>query len=289
MTDIATSVGLSLLAVSGASSVWIARRWSIAARARRRLHESADHENESPRSAIRRSSATRVTLVHWLPVVIGVVAAAVCAGFGFPTFPSTGVGAIAWILAFIAISSAAKRRALQHEEGLAEAIQLASSALRVGASTVDAFERAARSVKGPAQGLLLELAGRLRLGEDSHTALEALAEQSRLESYRLFAMVLGVQWQAGGSLDRSLLSVSRAVRERVELELRIHTQSASTRVSVFAFVAATALIAYMMWQQNPANLEHFVGSSFGEPLVGASLWLQALGIGWIWRLSQVRI
>ena len=54
-----------------------------------------------------------------------------------------------------------------------------TSALRSGASPVDALERASRAVQGPAQPVLLELSGALRLGEDVDRALEALVEQAR--------------------------------------------------------------------------------------------------------------
>ena len=87
--------------------------------------------------------------------------------------------------------------------------------------------------------------------------------------------------------DRGAKVVARALRDRVELLRRIHTQSAPTRGSVFAFVAATGAVAFLMWQYDPANLEHFLTSGAGSTLVGLSIWLQATGILWMWRLSQV--
>ena len=100
-------------------------------------------------------------------------------------------------------------------------------------------------------------------------------------------MALAVQWRAGGSMDRSLSSVARAVRDRVELLRRIQTQSAPTRGSVFAFVAATLGVALLMWQNDPANLERFLASGVGGALVGLSIWLQAIGIVWMWRVGQI--
>ena len=140
-----------------------------------------------------------------------------------------------------------------------------------------------------AQSPLLELSGALRLGEDVERALEALVERVPLESYRLFAIALAVQWRAGGSLERSLSVVARTVRDRVELERRIFSQAAPTRVSVFAFVIATLAIAYLMWQNDPANVENFLMSSTGIQLVGSAIWLQAIGILWMSQLSRIRV
>ena len=58
---------------------------------------------------------------------------------------------------------------------------------------------------------------------------------------------------------------------------------------MFAFVAATGAIAYLMWQYDPANLEHFIASESGSNLVGAAIWLQAMGILWMWQMSRIRV
>ncbi|MDG2048577.1 MAG: type II secretion system F family protein, partial [Myxococcota bacterium] len=235
-------------------------------------------------AGVRLGGQTRV----WWSVALGSGVFLVCALF-WDWYLAAGIGMVAGALAHVSFTALEKKRTLQLEEGLAEAIALASSALRAGASPVDALERAARAVKGPAQPVLLDLSGALRLGDDVERALEGLVNRVPLESYRLFAVALAVQWRAGGSLERSLAVVARAVRDRVELERRIFSQAAPTRVSVFAFVLATLAIAYLMWQNDPANVEHFLTSSTGVKLVGTSIWLQAIGILWMSQMSRIRV
>ena len=192
-------------------------------------------------------------------------------------------------LAYVAVGAARQRRALEMEDGLTEAIGLLSAALRAGASPLEGLERASQAIRGPARVILLNLTGRLRLGESPDTALEELAARVPLESFRLFSVALGVQWRAGGSLENSLTSVARALRDRVELLRRIQTQSAPTRGSVFAFVAATGGVALLMWQNDPANLAHFLSSDSGSLLVGGAVWLQAIGIVWMSRLARIEV
>ena len=189
----------------------------------------------------------------------------------------------------IPVAAAQQRHALALEDGLAEAISLASAALRAGASPLEALERASQAIEGPARAVLLELTGRLRLGELPEAALEDLAAEVQLESFRLFSVAVGVQWRSGGSLERSLSTVARAIRDRVELLRRIQTQSAPTRSSVFVLVAATVGVALLMWQNDPANLTRFVRSDSGSLLVGGSIWLQAIGIVWMSRLARVEV
>ncbi len=285
MTDPFPVVGLLLVLASLAGAVWLVRREGSRRRALARLDEG-DAEGRAARASRGRPFG-RVRL--WPAVVVAGLVTAGCLVWQWSAILSTGAGAVAGVLVYLAFAAFTQQRSLQLEEGLAEVIGLTSSALRAGASPVEALERAASAIRGPARGLLLDLAGRLRLGEEAEAALAGLAERVPLESFRLFSLALSVQWRAGGSLERSLAVVSRAVRDRVEVQRRIHTQAAPTRGSVFAFVAATAGIAYLMWQNDPANFERFVASSSGSTLVGVAVWLQALGILWMWRISQIRV
>lgn len=288
MTSIIGGFGALLIATSAATGLWLTRRELLRRRARARLDAptdasdaSEDHREQAPPVAIQASL--------WPSLIVSLATLVVCTLWGWSAIVSSGIAAVTATLCHVLLASRAQRRALQLEEGLAEAVSLASSALRAGSSPVDALERAARAVQGPARAVLLDLSGRVRLGDDATKALEALVERVPLESYRLFAIALSVQWRAGGSLERSLGVVARAVRDRVELERRIQTQAAPTNASIFAFVAATAGIAYLMWQNDPANLEHFLASTTGSNLVGGAIWLQAIGTFWIWRMAQVRV
>jgi len=223
----------------------------------------------------------------WLPLVASALAAAALTVWISEGLILSGICALVGVLVHLGTRAIEQRRALALEEGLAEAIGLATASLRAGASPLEALERAAQATAGPVRPILLRVIGRLRLGAAPELAFEGLAKDVPLESFRLLSVALAVQWRAGGSMDRSLSSVARAVRDRVELLRRIRTQSAPTRGSVFAFVAATAGIAFLMWQHDPGNLERFLRSGAGGALVGLSLWLQAIGIAWMWRLGQI--
>lgn len=286
MTGLVGTVGLLLVAASASAGLWLVHREGSRRRARARLAEGRK-EAEAAASA-GDPMRLRPEVRAWPAVAVGLAVAITGAAMRIDAILASGVGAVAGVLFQVAVGGIAQRRSLQLEEGLAEVIGLTSSALRAGASPVDALERAAQAIRGPAQRILLDLAGRLRLGEDPETTLMSLADRVPLESFRLFALAVAVQWRAGGSLERSLSIVARAVRDRVELQRRIQTQAAPTRGSVFAFVAATAGIGLLMWQHDPANLEHFLGSPAGSALVGAATWLQALGILWMWRITQIR-
>jgi tight adherence protein B len=227
----------------------------------------------------------RVTLAASL--AIG--AAGLALVFGLPVpFACAGsllVGVALYLVSGLRARSVARRL----EEDLASAIDLARSALRSGASPVDALARAARESRAPLRGELEALVARLRTGEPADRALQSLRERIPLESFALFALALGAQWGGGGSLERALAQVSHTLRERIELLRRLDAQAAPTRVSVAILFAACAVIAALSWSHDPVNVGRFLANPVGRALVSGSIALQALSLLWMWRLEEPRV
>ncbi|MGH0034509.1 MAG: type II secretion system F family protein [Myxococcota bacterium] len=220
-------------------------------------------------------------------LVVGVVLAGIVAPWSGRPWIAVGLGAIAGALAFIAHRTAADRADLTLEEGLADALDLVTSALRAGASPLDALRRAARDAREPLRGLLTDLTGRLAAGEAPVDATRRLLEEAPLESVRLLVLCLSVQWHAGGQLSRSLALVSRTVRDRADVLRRVETQAAPTRGSVLLLMAANVAIAGIVWSNDPAGIGMFLDSGIGTGLVSGTLLCQAISLVWMWRLSRI--
>lgn len=285
-TQIALILGVGLLALAVGGSVQL-HRLGLHSRAARRLgraEEGAAGETEergradaalaaSPDVRPGYGAAAVATVVAWL------------SGLSLPY--ATAAGAVAGVLVHVALAVRWNGRALAAEESLAEAIGLVTAALRAGASPLDALERAAGEAEGPFGRALDDMIARLRLGEEPRKALAGFAQAVPLNSVRLFSLTLSVQWGTGGSLERTLGIVARSVRDRVELLRRIESQLAPTRGSVGVLVLANAAVAGLAWSNDPVNLGRFLASSTGTLLVASALWLQALALLWMWRLSRV--
>ena len=200
-----------------------------------------------------------------------------------------GLGWIAGALGFIAHRTRRDRADLLLEEGLADALTLVNSALRAGASPLDALQRAARDATEPLSSLLSDLAGRLAAGESPADATDRLLEKAPLESFRLLSLCLAVQWSAGSQLSRSLALVSRSVRDRADVLRRVETQAGPTRGSVLVLIAANAAIAAIVWINDPAGTARYLDSEIGTLLVGGTLFLQGISLLWMWRLARTRL
>lgn len=221
---------------------------------------------------------------------VGLVVAGGCRLIPDYSFLISGaIGLDAAILVGLVFATQRERRALRLEEQLAQLLRLTSAGLRAGMGRIDALGRSAVQIGDPLGGVLRETVGRLRLGEDPERAFAHLARHVPLESFRLFSVVISTQWHAGGSLQNTLASIGEFMQDRVDVARRIQAQASPTRSSVLTLIAATAAIAYFSHANDPANLERFLRSDWGDRLVAGALGLQGGALAWIWRLTRTRL
>lgn len=242
--------------------------------------------------ADRVSGALGVSTAFAATVVVavgGVVAGGCRLILDFSFLISGAIGLDAAILVGLVFATQRERRALRLEEQLAQLLRLTSAGLRAGMGRIDALGRSAVQIGDPLGAVLRETVGRLRLGEDPERAFAHLARHVPLESFRLFTVVISTQWHAGGSLQNTLASIGEFMQDRVDVARRIQAQASPTRSSVLTLIAATAAIAYFSHANDPANLERFLRSDWGDRLVAGALMSQGGALAWIWRLTRTRL
>ena len=135
---------------------------------------------------------------------------------------------------------------------------------------------------------LEEVVGRIRLGDDPRAAVAGLAQRVPLETFHLFATVLAVHWDVGGSLTDTLATVGRIIRDRIEITQRLRALTTQAQASIIAVLVVTYFIAALMWRNNPSRMGHFLASDVGQWMVAISIVLEGVGIVWISHLRNVR-
>jgi len=182
----------------------------------------------------------------------------------------------------------AVRRLTRIEGQLSDAIDLMVGALQAGLSLPKALEVSLKESKVPLRRYLREVVTRVQLGEDPAIAIRDLGLYIPLETFQLFSLTLSAQWWTGGSLAYTLSTVGRTIRDRIELSRRIRTQGAEAKVSVIGILAISYLLAVIMWRANPDPIEQFLASTVGSNLAAGAIGLQAVGMIWIARMSQIK-
>jgi len=274
------------IAVVGAAVVGFAVRRRSMMRIRERLFESLG-QHFGPPLTYRPPKQRALTVI--VPLLSGGIAALATYWVTESLAFSCSVFVVSAIAGHVARDAARVRRELGLEERLADALDIVVSALRAGVSLLDALEAATTEAAGELRNWLAELTGRLRLGDRPAEVFPEMAAKLPLESYRLVSFILAVQWDAGGSLAATLAAVARTVRDRLEVVRRVKAQAAEAQFSVIGILLIVYVVAFLLGRAEPERMQGFLSWAPGAAMAVAVILLQAVGLLWIRRLSDIQV
>ncbi|MEM9378746.1 MAG: type II secretion system F family protein [Planctomycetota bacterium] len=250
---------------------------------RARIPEDADEELATPQSR-----SARFALI-WGAVAGVAVGVLVRLSVGAELAIAGAAGFLAFIGVRVLVQLAIARRMTRTELRLADAIDLLVSALRAGASLLEALDGASAAARRPVQEMFNEISERVRIGERPDRVLAEIERRFGLESVRIFTFTLTAHWEGGGSLAGSLSNVGRSIRDRVDVTRRVQSQSIETQVSVIGILVITYGLALMMWSNEPERVETFARSQIGSMFIALSIVLQAIGLVWTTLMTRVEV
>lgn len=251
-----------------------------------RLHESSG-DREQPEDDPPEPPFT--TRHHWIPWTVAVLLSLVLFFVvGVPYLFCIAITIIAGLLGMQLDGFLYQRRLARIENQLADAIDLMISSLQAGATLQAAFENSLEDLRNPLRREFEELIGRIRFGDDYQQVMRGFIERVPLETFRLFATSIAVNWEVGGNLSPALSAVGRTIRDRIELSRRIRSLTTQSRVSVVSIMGVTYMIGAVMWRNDPERMVDFLGTTVGQILVAVAMGLQGLGIVWISAISKPR-
>ena len=279
---------LLLACAAGAFRAWHVARAQRRAATRLETMLAAAHDKARRAEDPDRFKSFPPRYLYAGPAAGGAAAGVLWLGLDLPVVVAFAGGSLLGVLAYLIEDYVADQRAGTIEVQLAAAIDLLSGSMRAGASLLAAFESALDEAGDPIRPYLQEVAGRIRLGDDPRHAVHDLQVRVPLETFRLFATSMAVHWEVGGSLATTLSKVGVTVRDRIEISRRVRAQGVESNASVAVVLVIAYVLGFLMWRTNPDRLEGFVKTSVGTTLVAASVFLQAIGLLWMSRLSRSR-
>lgn len=274
----------------GAAAVVGASAWAVH---RRRLRDISRDRLAEPYVVLKveREVGPQVLggVRFWLPPLVGVCLWIVLSPIIGVSLPfAVALALVATILVWIYEDQRAQKASLDLEAQLAEGIDFIVGSLGAGGGTLDAIDNASKEVRQPLGGLFADIVGRLRFGDTPRAVLEDLATRVPLESFRLFCFTVLVHEETGGSLAPILSSVGRTMRDRIDLARRVRSESRQSMASVVGILFITYAIAIVTWQVDPERMEKFLTDETGARIAAAAVFLQAVGLLIMSKLSKIR-
>lgn len=217
--------------------------------------------------------------------------------FYFPLVLWLKLGAIAIVIAFIAalltgyflVWRARAQRIARFSEQLPEALDIIVRGLRAGHPFRVALGLAAREMPDPIGtefGILLD---EITFGLDQQAAVDHLHGRVGQEDLTFVSTAINIQNQTGGNLGEILQSLSRLLRNRFKLRMKVRALTSEGRMSGVLMTALPFVLFLVIRLLSPGYFDELRGHPMLVPTVVGGLLLLLIGNFAIYRMVNFKI
>jgi tight adherence protein B len=207
-------------------------------------------------------------------------------GFGLATIALALVAAIA-IMVF-ALSYLRSRRIFNFAEQLPDAIDIITRGVRAGLPFSSSVTLVAREMADPVATEFGILADEIAFGLDLRSALDNLYRRVGQEDLLFLTVAVSIQSQTGGSLGEILSRLSKLMRSRSKMRLKINALSAEGRLSAIALTLLPFALFLIINFLSPAYYSTVRSSALLEPAIYLGLSLLLVGNVIMYRMVHFK-
>ncbi len=165
-----------------------------------------------------------------------------------------------------------KRRQNKFLNEFANAIDVIVRGVKSGLPLNECLGIIARESPSPIREEFQELVEQQRVGVPLADCFERMMARMPLPEVKFFAIVIGIQQQAGGNLSEALGNLSGVLRDRKKMAAKVKALSAEAKASAAVLGSLPFIVMTMVYITTP----HYIGILFSTK-VGQFLLLAAAG------------
>lgn len=196
-------------------------------------------------------------------------------GFGLATIALALVAAIA-IMVF-ALSYLRSRRIFNFAEQLPDAIDIITRGVRAGLPFSSSVTLVAQEMADPVATEFGILADEIAFGLDLRSALDNVYRRVGQEDLLFLTVAVSIQSQTGGNLGEILSRLSKLMRSRSKMRLKINALSAEGRLSAIALTLLPFALFLIINFLSPAYYSTVRNSAVLEPAIYLGLSMLVVG------------
>ncbi len=187
------------------------------------------------------------------------VAAVFVGAFGLPR----------WALGFLT-----KKRQAKFTNEFANAIDVIVRGVKSGLPLNECLGIIARESPSPIREEFQDIVEQSRVGVPLQECFERTMQRMPLPEMKFFAIVIGIQQQAGGNLSEALGNLSGVLRDRKRLTQKVGALSAEAKASAAVLGSLPPLVMTMVYVTTPNYIMLLFTTKTGQfMLMGAGLWM----------------
>jgi tight adherence protein B len=147
-----------------------------------------------------------------------------------------------------------KKKLALMDSQVPDMLSMISGSMRAGASLMAALESVARDGPKPIKNEIDMMLREVRLGIDLDNALDHLAARVKSSEMIMVVAAIKIARESGGNLSESLENLSRAVRDRQNMEKKILALTAQGRMQALVMAGLPFFMLYMLFQLDPVSM-----------------------------------
>lgn len=179
----------------------------------------------------------------------------------------------------------ARRRALQIEDQLADAMVSLASAIKAGLSLAQSLEILAQQSPRPISEEFQQIVSEYHMGKTLEKCLLEARARLRSENFALFAAAMQASRESGGRLNETVERIALSVREMQRLERKIQADTSQARTSaVYMACVPVAVLALYYFVIDPINTERLFTTVLGQVFLCTSIVLNVIAYLWARRI-----
>jgi tight adherence protein B len=159
---------------------------------------------------------------------------------------ATAIGVPVMIVSFLA-----QRRRKRMQEQFPVALDIFVRALRSGHPIAGAMELLTQEMEDPIGSAFGLVSDEVAYGAELTDSLDDMAERWDLDDIRMFVVSLSVQNETGGNLAEILDNLSKVVRERASLYLKVRAMSSEGRMTGWLLTGLPIFTFVMLFISSP--------------------------------------
>jgi tight adherence protein B len=179
------------------------------------------------------------------------------------------LGLPGWVVKFLT-----KRRQNKFTAEFANAIDVIVRGVKSGLPLNECLGIIARESPSPIREEFAELVEQTRVGVPLSDCFERMMARMPLAEVKFFAIVIGIQQQAGGNLSEALGNLSGVLRDRKKLAMKVKALSAEAKASAAVLGALPFIVMTMVYLTTPNYIMLLFTTKMGQfMLMGAATWM----------------
>lgn len=202
----------------------------------------------------------------------------------------TGVSVpLAFMLPRMWVGRMRKRRLLDIESQLPDALLMMSGALRAGASFPMALESVSQESRPPISQEFDLLLREIRLGVDLPVALRNMERRIPVSDFLMVTAAISISREVGGNLAETLESVARTLREKQQMEGKIRSLTAQGKMQGWVMTGLPIFLIFVLRNMEPKAMAPLFDSLVGWGVLAVIGVMEFIGYQAIKKITNIDV